>query len=93
VGLGSNVLTDLTGSDIRIWLDGAALAITRAAIKPLVHFPGIYTVAYGVVVPPGRPTAGPHTLTAFLHFGNGEEETDQTTINIGSATSPACTGS
>jgi hypothetical protein len=93
VSLGSNVLSELVGSNVRIWLDGAELAITSTAIKPLVHFPGIYTQAFGVVVPPGTPTAGPHTLTAFLHFGNGFEETDQTTINVGSATSPACTGS
>ena len=93
VALFSDRLSDLTGSNVRIWLDGAELAITRTAIKPLVHFPGLDTVTWGVVVPPGTPIVGPHTLTAFLHFGDGEEETDQTTINVGSATSPACTGS
>lgn len=66
---------------------------TRTAIKPLVHFPGIYTQAWGVVVPPGTPTVGPHTLTTTFVFGDGTSETHQTTINVGSATSPACTGS
>ena len=93
VRLGSDVLSDLTGSNVLIWLDGAELAITRTAIKPSLAMPGFDTVSYGVVVPPGTPTAGPHTLTAFLHFGNGEEETDQRTINVGSADSPQCTGS
>ena len=93
VGLGSDVLSDLVGSYVRIWLDGADLAITSTAIKPVVHLPGWHSQAFGVVVPPGMPSAGPHTLTAFLHFGNGQEETDQTTINVGSATSPQCTGS
>jgi hypothetical protein len=86
----------LEGSTVRIWLDGAELAITRTAIKPWVQSPvgpGFYQAAYGVVVPPGTPTAGTHTLTAFLHFGDGEEETDETTINVGSADSPQCTGS
>jgi hypothetical protein len=91
--LSSNVLSDLVGSDVRIWLDGTALAITSTAIKPLVHFPGIYTQAWGVVVPPGTPTVGPHTLTTTFVFGDGTSETHQTTINVGSATSPACTGS
>ena len=83
----------LEGTTVQIWLDGAELAITRTAIKPWVQFPPFHTVNYGVVVPPGTPTAGPHTLTAFLHFGNGEEGTVQTTINVGSADSPQCTGS
>jgi hypothetical protein len=93
VSLFSDVRSDLSGSNVRIWLDGAELAITRTAIKPWLLISGFYAVSFGVVVPPGTPTAGPHTLTAFLHFGNGDEETDQTTINVGSATSPACTGS
>jgi hypothetical protein len=86
----------LEGTTVQIWLDGAELAITRTAIKPWLNSPvgpGFYQAAFGVVVPPGTPTAGPHTLTAFLHFGDGEEETDQTTINVGSADSPQCTGS
>ena len=93
VSLGSDVLSDLLGSNVRIWLDGAELAITSTAIKPVVHFPAQHRRAFGVVVPPGTPTAGPHTLTAFVHFGNGHEETDQTTINVGSATVRQCTGS
>lgn len=93
VSLFSDVRSDLTGSDVRIWLDGVELAITSTAIKPVVTVPGFYSISYGVVVPPGTPTAGPHTLTAFLHFGDGTEETDQTTITVGSATSPQCTGS
>jgi hypothetical protein len=93
VSLFSDVRSDLSGSNVRIWLDGAELAITRTAIKPWLLVPGFDAVSFGVVVPPGTPTAGPHTLTAFLHFGDGTEETDQTTINVGSATSPACTGS
>ena len=85
----------LEGTTVQIWLDGAELAITRTAIKPWVQFPlpGFYQAAFGVVVPPGTPTAGPHTLTASEHFGDGEEGTDQTTINVGSAGSPQCTGS
>jgi hypothetical protein len=93
VSLFSDVRSDLTGSTVRIWLDGAELAITSTAIKPVVTFPGLYAISYGVVVPPGTPTVGLHTLTAFIHFGDGTEETDQTTINVGSATSPQCTGS
>jgi hypothetical protein len=95
VGLGSDVRSDLVGSSVRIWLDGAELALTSTAVKPVVGLPpgAFYWLAFGVVVPPGTPTAGAHTLTAFLHFGNGEEETDQTTINVGSADSPQCTGS
>ena len=93
VSLQSDVLTDLTGTNVRIWLDGAELALTRTAIKPIVNFPGFDNVSIGVVVPPGTPTAGPHTLTASEHFGDGEEGTDQTTINVGSADSPQCTGS
>jgi hypothetical protein len=95
VSLQSDVLSDLTGSTVRIWLDGAELAITRTAIKPWVQFPlpGFHWVSYGVVVPPGTPTAGTHTLTATIYFADGTSETDQTTINVGSATSPACTGS
>jgi hypothetical protein len=95
VSLQSDVLSDLTGSNVRIWLDGAELAITRTAIKPWVQspLPGLHWVSYGVVVPPGTPTAGPHTLTATIDFADGTSETDQTTIIVGSATSPACTGS
>ena len=93
VSLQSDVRSDLTGSNVRIWLDGAELAITRTAIKPLLLFPGFDNVAFGVVVPPGTPTAGPHTLTAILDFADGTSETDQTTINVGSADSPACNGS
>ena len=86
----------LEGTTVQIWLDGAELAITRTAIKPWVNSPlgpGFVQAAFGVVVPPGTPTAGPHTLTAAEHFGDGEEGTDQTTINVGSADSPQCTGS
>ena len=83
----------LEGTTVQIWLDGAELAITRTAIKPWVQFPPFHTVNYGVVVPPGTPTAGPHTLTAILDFADGTSETDQTTINVGSADSPACNGS
>jgi hypothetical protein len=86
----------LEGTTVRIWLDGAELAITRTAIKPWVQSPvgpGFYQAAFGVVVPPGTPTAGPHTLTAAEHFGDGTSDTDETTINVGSADSPQCTGS
>ncbi len=92
VSVFSDVLSDLTGTNVRIWLDGAELAITRTAIKPVVNFPGLDAVSFGVVVPPGTPTAGPHTLTASEHFGDGTEGSDQTTINVGSADSPQCTG-
>jgi hypothetical protein len=95
VGLGSDVLSDLVGSYVRIWLDGAELALTSTAIKPVVGLPpgAFYWLAFGVVVPPGTPTAGPHTLTAVEHFGDGHDESDHTTINVGSADSPQCTGS
>jgi hypothetical protein len=94
VGLGSNVLSDLVGSNVRIWLDGAELALTSTAIKPVVGIPpGNYWRAFGIVVPPGTPTAGPHTLRAVEHFGDGHDESDQTSINVGSPDSPQCTGS
>jgi hypothetical protein len=83
----------LEGTTVQIWLDGAELAITKTAITPWLLFPGFVNAAFGVVVPPGTPTAGPHTLMAVEHFGDGTEGTDQTTINVGSADSPQCTGS
>jgi hypothetical protein len=93
VGLGSDLLSDLVGAHVRIWLDGVELAITSTAIKPVVGLPRPnYWQAFGVVVPPGTPTAGQHMLTTFFHWGPGDE-TDQTTINVGSADSPQCTGS
>ena len=91
--LASDVRADLVGSNVRIWLDGAPIAVTRTAIKPLVHVPGLYTRGYGVVVQPGTPTVGPHTLTATLDFADGTSENDQATVNVGSAASPACTSS
>jgi hypothetical protein len=91
--LGSDVREDLADSDVHIWLDDAPLDLVKTAIKPLVQVPGIYTRGYGVVVPPGTPAAGLHTLAATLDFFDGTSEDDQTTVNVNSADSPACAGS
>ncbi len=89
--LGSDVRADLAGSAVHIWLDGAPLDIVTTAIKPLVHVRGLYTRSFGVVVAPGTPAAGVHTLAATLDFSDGTSEHDQTTVTVNPAGSPACT--
>jgi hypothetical protein len=88
--LTTDVRADVVPIDVQISLDGTPLDVVKTAIKPLVHI-GFYARSFGLVVPPGMPTAGLHTLTATA-TGDGAPETFGTTINVGAADSAACTG-
>jgi len=83
---------DLAASDVHISLDGAPIDLVTTAIKPFPHF-DLYGRGYGLVVPPGTPAVGRHTLTATIDLFTGASLDFGTTVIVGSADSPACTGS